>query len=73
MLQVWSVLESQAVLLGELTQEGQTLLVAAGGKGGRGNAVSTSKPHGPASRARSDGDPGQEVRSHMRGSSFAGA
>jgi hypothetical protein len=62
LLQVWSVLQSQAVLLGELTRDGQTLRVAVGGKGGRGNATSPSKPYGPASRARSDGQPGQEVR-----------
>jgi GTP-binding protein len=55
------VLKSQAVLLGELTRDGQTLRVAVGGKGGRGNAGSPSKPYGPASRARSDGQPGQEV------------
>ncbi|KAF6260965.1 hypothetical protein COO60DRAFT_1637178 [Scenedesmus sp. NREL 46B-D3] len=59
--QVWSILESQAVLLGELTKDGQSLRVAVGGRGGRGNAVSPSKPYGPASRARSDGQPGQEV------------
>jgi hypothetical protein len=62
LLQVWSILQSQAVLLGELTRDGQELRVAVGGKGGRGNATSPSKPYGPASRARSDGQPGQEVR-----------
>lgn len=50
------------MLLGELTREGQTLRVAEGGKGGRGNAGTPSKPYGPAGRARSDGQPGQEVR-----------
>lgn len=60
--QVWSILEAQAELLGELDEEGATLTVAAGGRGGRGNALATSKPHGPASRHRTDGQPGQEVR-----------
>jgi GTPase involved in cell partitioning and DNA repair len=53
------------VLLGELAREGQTLRVAVGGRGGRGNAMSPSKPYGPASRARTDGQPGQEVRTRF--------
>eukprot|EP00775_Hariotina_reticulata_P006305 gene6305-6540_t len=62
--QVWSILEAQAELLAELDQEGQQVGVAVGGQGGRGNAVSSSKPHGPASRTRSDGAEGQEVGSY---------
>lgn len=60
-LQVWSILSAQAELLGVLESEGQELLVAAGGRGGRGNAVAPSNHQRPASRARSDGHLGQEV------------
>lgn len=49
------------MLLGELTDDGQQLVVAAGGLGGRGNAAAHSRHNAPASRARSDGTPGQEV------------
>jgi hypothetical protein len=58
---VWQVLQAQAQLLGEITQPGQQLLVAEGGAGGRGNSGATSKPHGPASRSREAGRPGQRV------------
>jgi GTP-binding protein len=57
--QVRTALERTAVLLGELTEDGQTLLVATGGRGGRGNSSMPSKPYGPASKARQDGGPGQ--------------
>lgn len=61
-MQVWSILAAQAELLAVLESEGQELLVAQGGRGGRGNATAPSQHNRPASRARSDGQPGQEVR-----------
>ncbi len=60
-MQVWSVLTAQATLLGELDADGQELLVAKGGCGGRGNAAARSTQHQPASRSSSIGSPGQEV------------
>jgi GTPase involved in cell partitioning and DNA repair len=60
-VQVWSILSAQAELLGVLESEGQELVVAIGGRGGRGNASAPSNHHRPASRVRSDGQPGQEV------------
>lgn len=59
--QVWSILSAQAELLGVLESEGQELLVARGGRGGRGNALAPSNHHRPASKQRSDGKPGEEV------------
>jgi hypothetical protein len=47
------------MLLGELSEDGQELVVARGGRGGRGNSAMPSKPHGPASKHRQDGGPGQ--------------
>lgn len=52
-------LQAGARLLGEITEDGQQLLVACGGAGGRGNSTAPSLPYGPASRSRSDGRPGQ--------------
>jgi hypothetical protein len=59
--QVWSILSAQAELLGVLESEGQELLVARGGRGGRGNALAPSNHQRPASKQRSDGKPGEEV------------
>lgn len=55
------MLQAQAALLGDITQPGQQLQVAEGGAGGRGNSGASSKPHGPASRSREAGRPGQRV------------
>lgn len=55
------MLSAQAELLGVLEAEGQELVVATGGRGGRGNAVAPSNHQRPASKVRSDGQPGQEV------------
>jgi len=60
-VQVWAVLSAQAELLGVLESEGQELLLAEGGRGGRGNAAAPSQHQRPASKVRSDGQPGQEV------------
>jgi GTP-binding protein len=56
---VRDALQAGARLLGEITEDGQQLLVACGGAGGRGNSTAPSLPYGPASRSRSDGRPGQ--------------
>ncbi|KAI8469836.1 MAG: P-loop containing nucleoside triphosphate hydrolase protein [Monoraphidium minutum] len=57
--QVRAALEASAALLGEISEDGQLLAVASGGRGGRGNSTAPSKPYGPASRTRQDGGPGQ--------------
>ncbi|KIY99850.1 hypothetical protein MNEG_8113 [Monoraphidium neglectum] len=57
--QVRAILEKHATLLGEISEDGQLLPVAAGGAGGRGSSTSPSKPYGPASREREDGRPGE--------------
>lgn len=68
---MWSILLAQAELLGVLESEGQQLVVARGGRGGRGNAVAPSNHQRPASKVRSDGEVGQEVSSH--GAKVAGS
>lgn len=65
-LQVWSILLAQAELLGVLESEGQEMVVAQGGRGGRGNAVAPSNHQRPASKVCSDGHVGQEVRGCLR-------
>ncbi|BCA85846.1 GTPase Obg [Enterococcus saigonensis] len=47
------------VLLGDLVTEGQTLVVAHGGRGGRGNTRFAS-PRNPAPELAENGEPGQE-------------
>jgi GTPase involved in cell partitioning and DNA repair len=66
-LQVWSILLAQAELLGVLECEGQEMVVAQGGRGGRGNAMAPSNHQRPASKVRSDGKIGQEVRGQLHG------
>lgn len=47
------------VLLGDLVEQGQTLTVAKGGRGGRGNTRFAS-PRNPAPEIAENGEPGQE-------------
>lgn len=47
------------VLLGDLIEDGQTLVVAKGGRGGRGN-IRFASPRNPAPEIAENGEPGQE-------------
>ncbi|MGL3689410.1 GTPase ObgE [Enterococcus faecium] len=47
------------VLLGDLIENGQTLVVAKGGRGGRGN-IRFASPRNPAPEIAENGEPGQE-------------
>lgn len=49
-------------VLGDLVQEGQEVVVARGGKGGRGNASYRTRPNTPASKRNEIGGPGQTTR-----------
>lgn len=49
------------VLLGDLVENGQTLVVAKGGRGGRGN-IRFASPRNPAPEIAENGEPGQERR-----------
>ncbi len=58
------VYDEQGALLGDLTQPGQRLRVAAGGRGGRGNTrFATSSNQAP--RTGEKGEPGQERMLHL--------
>lgn len=48
-------------LLGDLIENGQTLVVAKGGRGGRGN-IRFASPRNPAPEIAENGEPGQERR-----------
>ena len=48
----------QLELLADLTEDGQRVVVARGGAGGRGNASFRTKPNRPASKAHESGEPG---------------
>ncbi|MBA1326354.1 GTPase ObgE [Enterococcus faecium] len=48
-----------AALLGDLIENGQTLVVAKGGRGGRGN-IRFASPRNPAPEIAENGEPGQE-------------
>lgn len=48
-------------LLGDLIENGQTLVVAKGGRGGRGN-IRFASPRNPAPEIAENGEPGQECR-----------
>lgn len=48
-------------LLGDLTEDGQELVVAKGGRGGRGN-VHFASPRNPAPEISENGEPGAEVQ-----------
>jgi GTP-binding protein len=60
-VQALEALEAQAPLMAELQRPGEELVVSRGGRGGRGSAGRPSKPHGPASRQRDAGKPGQRA------------
>ncbi len=46
-------------LLGDLLEQGQTLTIAKGGRGGRGN-IRFASPKNPAPELAENGEPGQE-------------
>lgn len=48
-------------LIGDLIEDGQTLVVAKGGRGGRGN-IRFASPRNPAPEIAENGEPGQERR-----------
>ena len=48
-------------LLGDLIENGQTLVVAKGGRGGRGN-IRFASPRNPAPEIAENGEPGQELK-----------
>lgn len=52
------------VLLGDLIENGQTLVVAKGGRGGRGN-IRFASPRNPAPELAENGEPGQERKLEM--------
>ncbi|MDV4646837.1 GTPase ObgE [Enterococcus faecium] len=51
--------EETGALLGDLIENGQTLVVAKGGRGGRGN-IRFASPRNPAPEIAENGEPGQE-------------
>lgn len=52
------------VILGDLIEKGQTLVVAKGGRGGRGN-IRFATPKNPAPEVAENGEPGQERKLEM--------
>ena len=52
------------VLLGDLIEHGQTLVIAKGGRGGRGN-IRFASPKNPAPELAENGEPGQERRINL--------
>ena len=53
-----SLPEPELEILADLTEEGQQVVIARGGLGGRGNASYRTKPNRPASRQYQGGEPG---------------
>lgn len=60
--EVWDA--ERTVLLGDITQHGQELLVARGGRGGRGNVHWKSSTH-QAPREHTDGDVTEDIALHL--------
>lgn len=52
------------ILLGDLIEHGQTLVIAKGGRGGRGN-IRFASPKNPAPELAENGEPGQERRINL--------
>lgn len=55
-----SIPEPELEVLADLTADGQRVVVAQGGMGGRGNASYRTKPNRPASRQYQGGEPGEQ-------------